>query len=65
MEAVEAVEAADMTIEAILAGIRTATSVTQLREATAKAIEALTTEAQLSIRVDDLESKVDKLEGKA
>ena len=54
-----------MTIEAILAGIRTATSVTQLREATAKAIEALTTEAQLSIRVDDLESKVDKLEGKA
>ena len=57
-------EAADMTIEAILSEIRTATSVTLLREATAKAIEALTKEAQLSIRVDNLESKVDKWEGK-
>ncbi len=53
-----------MTIEAILSEIRTATSVTLLREATAKAIEALTKEAQLSIRVDNLESKVDKWEGK-
>ncbi len=53
-----------MTTEAILSEIRTASSVTQLREATAKAIESLTIEAQLIIRVDTLESKVVVLEAK-
>jgi len=56
---------ADMTIEALLAEIRTASSVTQLREAVAKAVEALTEEKQLIIRIDTLESKVEKLEEKA
>ena len=55
---------AAMTIEALLSEIRTASSVTQLREATAKAVEALTAEAQLIIRVKDLESKVEVLEAK-
>lgn len=55
---------AAMTIEALLSEIRTATSVTQLREATAKAVEALTDEKQLTIRVEDLESKVEVLEAK-
>lgn len=53
-----------MTIEALLSEIRTANSVAKLREATAKAIEALTEEAQLIIRVTDLESKVEVLEAK-
>ncbi len=58
------VVAVAMTTEAILAEIRTANSVTQLREAVVKAFEALSVEKQLIIRVDDLESKVGKLEAK-
>lgn len=61
---VESETVAAMTTEAILAEIRTASSVTELREATARAIEALTEEKQLTIRLAELESKVVVLEAK-
>lgn len=54
-----------MTIESILVEIRTASSVTELREAVVKAIEAITTEKQLSIRLDELESKIAAMEATA
>lgn len=63
MEALQ--EAAAMTIDAILAEIRSASSVTELRDATAKAVSALTTEKQLSIRLDELESKIKSMEDTA
>ena len=55
-------EAAATTIENILVEIRAARDIGDLKAATAKAIEALTTEKQLDIRVKDLESKVTALE---
>lgn len=62
MPAAAMVEAEALTIEAILAEIKAASSVTELREAVASAINALSEEKQLSIRLSELESKVKDME---
>jgi len=51
-----------MTTSAALAKIRASTSVTELREATAEAISALSAEAQLESRIDAVELKLKEME---
>ena len=50
-----------MTTSHDLTKIRAATSVVELREATAKAIESLSKEAQLETRITAVELKLEKI----
>ena len=50
-----------MTTSLILTKVRAATSLVELREATAKAIESLSIEAQLETRIKAVELKLEKI----